>query len=165
MRNAVCLLAGLLALSGAAELRAQERIVPKEEILQQLLPLGQSRAISAQQRTSVNLPTVTFEFNSATLTEQGKRQLDELAAALAEGRLSERTVQIKGHTDSIGSDGYNMALSDRRAAAARSYLVEVHQLGPEQLEAIGYGETEPLPDRPTTAAGQRRVEVVINPMP
>jgi outer membrane protein OmpA-like peptidoglycan-associated protein len=163
MRNVLYLLAGLLALSGAAELRAQEQIVTKEQILQQLL--GPSKAISAQQRTSVNLPTVTFEFNSATLTEQGKRQLDELAAALAEGRLSERTVQIKGHTDSIGSDGYNMALSDRRAAAARSYLVEVHQLGPEQLEAIGYGETEPLPDRPTTAAGQRRVEVVINPMP
>jgi outer membrane protein OmpA-like peptidoglycan-associated protein len=162
MRNAVCLLAGLLALSGAAELRAQEQIVTKEQILQQLL--GSSKAISARQRTSVSLPTVTFEFNSATLTEQGKRQLDELAEALAEGRLSERTVLIAGHTDSIGSDGYNMALSDRRAASARSYLVEVHQLSPEQLQAIGYGETKPLPDRPTTAAGQRRVEVVIEPL-
>jgi outer membrane protein OmpA-like peptidoglycan-associated protein len=161
MRNAVYLLAGLLAWGGA-ELHAQEEIVTKEQILQQLL--GSSKAISSRQRTSVNLPTVTFEFNSATLTEQGKLQLDELAAALAEGRLSERTVRIKGHTDSIGSDSYNMALSDRRAASARNYLVEVHQLSSEQLEAIGYGETEPLPDRPTTAAGQRRVEVVIEPL-
>jgi outer membrane protein OmpA-like peptidoglycan-associated protein len=162
MRRAAYLV-GLLAALGAADARAQEgEIVTKEQILRQLL--GSARAISVRQRTSVNLPTVTFEFNSSNLTNQGQRQLDELAAALLEGRLSERRIVIAGHTDSTGSDAYNMNLSERRAASARDYLVERHGLGAEQLEAIGFGETRPIPDRPTTAAVQRRVEVVIEPM-
>ena len=74
-------LSTVAALSGGA---GAEELYGKEKILDSLL--GPSRSIGKQQRRAVDLPTVTFEFNSASLTPQGRQQLEILAQALKEGQ-------------------------------------------------------------------------------
>lgn len=68
-------------------------------------------------------------------------------------------VLVEGHTDSDGSESYNMRLSDNRAGAVRDYLIQ-NGVGASRLESLGYGETRPI-DTNRTAAGKlnnRRVE-------
>ncbi len=92
-----------------------------------------------------------FAVDSATIDTAGQRGLDEVAQVLRAN--PELRVQIGGHTDATGSDAYNRALSDRRAAAARSYLVAAG-ISETRLESQGYGESQPAADN-TTADGRR----------
>jgi outer membrane protein OmpA-like peptidoglycan-associated protein len=136
-----------------------EELVSKQAILQSLL--GPSRSIGKQQRRAVNLPTVTFEFNSASLTSQGRQQLEILAQALKEGSLVDRKILIQGHTDAHGDDQYNLGLSERRALVAKEFLVSASGLEPSQLTAVGLGKTHLLPGKSEFAPEQRRIEVVV----
>lgn len=136
-----------------------DELVSKQTILESLL--GPSRSIGKQQRRAVDLPTVTFEFNSTKLTRQGQQQLEVLAQALREGGLTDRTIVIQGHTDAYGDDGYNMTLSEKRALVAKDYLISAVGIEPTQLTAVGLGKTQPLPDKPEFAPEQRRIEVVV----
>jgi OOP family OmpA-OmpF porin len=76
-------------------------------------------------------------------------------------------VTIEGHTDSIGSEGYNQRLSERRAAAVQQYL-EAQGIAPERLETVGKGESEPVApntqdgrDNPEGRAMNRRAELKV----
>ena len=64
-----------------------------------------------------------------------------------------------GHTDAKGSAGYNKALSDRRAAAVRRYLVE-HGVATTRLRAVGKGESQLLNAEDPEGAENRRVEIL-----
>src|SRR3954447_19422350 len=119
MRAIVMLAAASLFLGiGAA---AGQELISKDAIKATLL--GPTRAIGKKQRAAVDLPTVTFDFNSAALTTQGEQQLDILASAVKEIGLAQQTLTIEGHTDASGSETYNQELSERRAASAKNYLV------------------------------------------
>lgn len=101
--------------------------------------------------------TVYFEFDLTEIRPQFAAELDAAAAAL-EG--SSATVYVTGHTDSVGSPGYNAALSDARAQAVASYLVS-RGIASEQLMVAGVSETMPVGDN-TTADGRalnRRAEM------
>jgi OOP family OmpA-OmpF porin len=84
--------------------------------------------------------------------------LDEAAQKLKDDpRLS---VEIEGHTDSIGTDLYNLGLGQRRAEVVKGYLVLRHQLDPRRMTTLSYGESRPIADN-RTAQGRalnRRVE-------
>ena len=72
-------------------------------------------------------------------------------------------ISVEGHTDSVGKDKYNQALSERRAAAVKKYLVENGAAHPDKIKPVGYGETRPIADN-KTAEGRfqnRRVEILI----
>ena len=71
-------------------------------------------------------------------------------------------VQIEGHTDSVGSDGYNQRLSERRAESVRAYLVE-QRVAPAVVGTAGFGESRPVATNGTAAGRQqnRRVELVV----
>jgi OOP family OmpA-OmpF porin len=84
---------------------------------------------------------VSFEFNKTRLTANAQTILDTLAPAFP-GQPSLK-VEIAGHTDSIGGAEYNLKLSQRRAEAVREYLISKGARA-DQLEAHGYGKTEPL---------------------
>jgi outer membrane protein OmpA-like peptidoglycan-associated protein len=73
-----------------------------------------------------------------------------------------RKVRVEGHTDSKGSDAYNIKLSQRRANAVRDYLI-AHGVEADRLVAVGYGETRPVADNGTAEgrARNRRVEFTI----
>ena len=71
-------------------------------------------------------------------------------------------IEIGGHTDALGSDEYNRSLSDDRANAVRTYLLE-HGIAEERVTAVGYGESVPVDTNETEEgrAQNRRVEFKI----
>lgn len=101
-----------------------------------------------------------FDFDSDLVKPEARANLRNLAASLHKYPGSE--LLIVGHTDSDGSDAYNLRLSDRRAAAAVAYLAS-QGVDRERLSARGLGETEPVASNGTEAgrAQNRRVEVAI----
>ena len=113
---------------------------------------------------SVTLEGINFEYNSALLTAESRHTLGELAANLK--KYPRLRIELQGHTDSVGSDAYNRALSQRRADSVRQYLID-HGVSADRLTARGYGETQPVDNNNTDAgrARNRRVvmDVIANP--
>ena len=109
----------------------------------------------------VILKPINFEFNKAIIKPDSYPILDAIVAALR-GNPDILLVEIAGHTDERGDDGYNLELSNRRAAAVRDYLVH-HGVAPGRLGSQGYGETHPIDKRSTERAWtvNRRVEFLI----
>ena len=103
---------------------------------------------------------VTFKVNSAILSLEAKRQLDEFAAKAlaAKGYL----IEVSGHTDSTGGEAKNIRLSRARADAVVDYLAINHKIPARRfITPLGYGKNEAVADN-TTASGRaqnRRVEV------
>lgn len=88
---------------------------------------------------SCDLPVVRFGFNEATLTPEAQEKLRGVADCLRgkPGRLT-----LEGHADERGTEEYNLALSNRRAAAVRKYLATLG-VSNDQMETVGYGENRP----------------------
>ncbi len=103
------------------------------------------------------LRDVNFEFDKASLTADAQLTLDQIAAGLRGQPTME--VRIEGHTDSIGSDVYNLRLSKARAQSVRSYLIQ-HGIADSRISSEGYGESKPVADNDTAEgrAMNRRVE-------
>lgn len=117
-----------------------------------------------ERKGSITLEGVAFELNSAELTAESRPVLTRVAAELS--KYPRLRVELQGHTDSSGSDDYNLKLSQRRALAVRDYLI-AQGVPSGQLEARGYGETQPIASN-ATAEGRalnRRVvmKVLENP--
>jgi len=104
------------------------------------------------------LEGVEFDFDKATLRPEAAAILDKTAASLADWQNA--NIEVAGHTDSKGSDEYNMKLSQDRAEAVRNYLIS-KGIAAERLTAKGYGETKPVADNATEEgrAQNRRVEL------
>ena len=90
------------------------------------------------------LRTVYFEFDSAVLTKAARAKLDTLAASLHSRHVA--AVKIVGFADKIGTSGYNMKLSQRRAAAVSKYLAAKGIKVRGHSEVRGLGETESKSD-------------------
>lgn len=106
----------------------------------------------------------TFEFGSAELSDQLIVLLNTAAGILTRNPTLIGTVE--GHTDDIGSEGFNQRLSEARAQAAIDYLIGAG-VDPARLIAVGYGETRPIADN-STAEGRainRRIEFFLGPAP
>jgi outer membrane protein OmpA-like peptidoglycan-associated protein len=112
----------------------------------------------AQAPASVNL-LVNFDFNSASLTNDGMISLQALGQALADPSLRGARFRIAGHTDAVGSDTYNQKLSESRAHAVLDYLVAHYQVSAANFEVVGYGKTQLYDTADPTAASNRRVQV------
>lgn len=115
-------------------------------------------AAAPEAAATVNL-LVPFGFDSAELTDRGRHALDELGSALKDPALRSAHFEIAGHTDATGTAAYNMALSQRRADAARSYLVSHAGIDPARLTAVGFGATRLYDKAAPDAAINRRVQV------
>jgi outer membrane protein OmpA-like peptidoglycan-associated protein len=104
------------------------------------------------------LQSVHFEFDKSRLTPLGRRVLDEAAQKLKES--PNLSVEIEGHTDSIGTELYNLGLGKRRAEVVKGYLVLRHQVDPKRMTTLSYGESRPIADNRTREgrALNRRVE-------
>ncbi len=102
-----------------------------------------------------------FESGSDQLKPSAKLTLDTMGSYLKSENFKKLTVE--GHTDSIGNDGYNQNLSERRAQAVRAYLVQAYKFEGSKITAIGYGETMPIADNGNYQGRQknRRVEFKI----
>jgi len=115
----------------------------------------------ASEPPSVNL-TVFFPTGSARITPQAAEALAALGRALNRDALAPFRFRVEGHTDTEGDAGMNQQLSERRAAAVRLHLIEVHGVAPRRLMAIGLGESRllvPTPDN-FPEPRNRRVQIV-----
>jgi len=122
--------------------------------------LTPSRSLTIGERpqpATANL-AVQFDFGSAELTEDGTRTLEQLAEALRGDKLRDARFELAGHTDSVGGEEYNLALSQRRAEAARDFL-QAHGIDPARLVSKGYGARQPYDTDHPDAPVNRRVQV------
>lgn len=106
------------------------------------------------------LKGVNFEFDQSRLTANAKTILDGVATELA--AYPEIKIELGGHTDAKGSDEYNQALSEKRAAAVVSYLRKKGVAG-DRMTSAGYGESKPVADNETDEGRElnRRVELKV----
>jgi hypothetical protein len=107
--------------------------------------------------------SIYFSFNSDVIREESEPMLDEIAEVLR--NHPEWKLGVTGHTDNIASDTYNLALSQRRAAAVKSALVTRYRIDAVRLSASGAGESSPKDTNETLEgrARNRRVELVRAP--
>ncbi|MGY4303074.1 outer membrane protein OmpA-like peptidoglycan-associated protein [Bradyrhizobium sp. USDA 4369] len=103
---------------------------------------------------------IQFDYNSAAISKTSIQAVQELGKALSDPNLKGSTFMVAGHTDGIGSDGFNQDLSERRADTLKRYLVEKFGLAGQDLVTVGYGKTK-LKDAANPADPvNRRVQVV-----
>lgn len=146
-----------------ARLAAQQAEAEKQQMRQRLL--AQLNMILATRDSArgliVNMSDVLFDFDKATLKPAAREKLAKVSGiVLAYPGLK---LAVEGHTDAVGSDEYNMTLSDKRAAAVRDYLIS-QGLNPDSITAQGFGKANPVATN-DTAEGRslnRRVEMVVS---
>lgn len=105
---------------------------------------------------------VKFALNSSLLVNEYDQDIADAAQYLRDN--PDTKAVIAGHTDWTGTDEYNQWLSERRADSVYQRLVNDYEIAPERLEAVGYGESQPMADN-KTADGRRlnrRVDMVID---
>jgi OmpA-OmpF porin, OOP family len=140
--------------------RTADAEVAKAKARQLQAELDQMKAKETERGLVVTLSDVLFEFNRADIKPGAMRDLGKLVEFLQDNPT--RNVLIEGHTDSIGSDSYNVQLSEQRARAVESYLLR-SGVSPSRITARGYGETYPVAGNDSESGRQqnRRVEMVI----
>ena len=132
-----------------------------DELRQQIVELNGRQT---ERGLVVTLGDVMFTTGKSELRGATPSNLTKLSAFL--NKYADRTVVVEGYTDSVGTDSANLALSQRRAEAVRSYLV-AQGVSSSRIAATGLGESAPVADNasPTGRQQNRRVEVIIaNPM-
>ncbi|MFP5304928.1 MAG: OmpA family protein [Gammaproteobacteria bacterium] len=103
---------------------------------------------------------VKFEFDSDRLTPEAREILNQVAETLK--AYAAVDVELEGHTDAIGTDAYNQGLSERRANAVKTYLVD-QGIPAERMTPVGYGESQPIETNDTEEGREenRRVELKV----
>ena len=101
-----------------------------------------------------------FDFDKSVLKDEGKAKLDDVVSKL--GSINLEVIIAVGHTDSVGSDAYNQALSVRRSEAVKAYLVG-KGVEKNRVYTEGKGEKQPVADNKTAEgrAKNRRVEIEV----
>jgi outer membrane protein OmpA-like peptidoglycan-associated protein len=121
-----------------------------------------SRALVVIEKKRIRITDkVHFEYNRAIVKPDSFELLDEVAHTNIDHEDVGR-IEVGGHTDSKGSDSYNLKLSQKRADAVRKYLEE-QGVATDRLLSVGYGETKPI-DTNRTPDGRdanRRVEFLL----
>src|SRR5690606_26577842 len=108
----------------------------------------------------VSTQGIYFATDSDRIRPESTQTMKEIGAMLT--AHADLRISIEGHTDSQGEDAYNQQLSEQRAAAVKTYLVETYGIDADRLETVGHGESRPVGDNATPEGRQqnRRVELV-----
>ena len=141
--------------SGVFEVaKAENEQVVVEALLTPIMPIITEREVILQ--------PIYFEFNKSNITAEGAAELDKLVMVMNE--YPNMVIFAKSHTDSRGSDKYNMNLSDRRAKSTVQYLIS-KGIAKDRISGQGFGESEPkVACKPCTEeqyAQNRRSEFLI----
>ena len=146
-----------VALPGLASAQRRDEMPSADRILRQLDAKPRTRP-SPQQRVtvqefkrrpdlrraapSIDIQSINFEFASAEIPRSQYRKVEQIAQALKQ--LSQRRrgtrILIEGHTDAVGQNASNLALSERRAESLKRVLVRQFGVSSRTLETVGYGE-------------------------
>jgi len=122
-------------------------------------PKPEPVAAAAPVCDKIVINSVQFDFDKAEIKPEYYPILDEAAAALQKPECASKNVTIEGNTCNMGPEKYNAKLSEKRAAAAKDYLVG-KGLAAERFTAVGNGEANPIADNKTKKGRMmnRRVE-------
>jgi outer membrane protein OmpA-like peptidoglycan-associated protein len=153
--------AGVGGLTGGAVGAYQDR--QEAELRRQMAGTGVD-VVRNGDNITLNMPgNITFAFDSSNLQSQFLPVLDNVAGTLSE--YNQTIVEVAGHTDSVGTDSYNQALSERRANAVAGYLGS-KGIMQQRMIVVGAGETRPVASNDTDSgrAQNRRVEITLVPV-
>ncbi len=120
--------------------------------------VGQELAAALAKNCKASVYGINFDFDKATLRADSDPVLGQVLKVLKDDPKLD--VEIGGHTDNVGKPEYNLALSERRAASVREWLVG-HGIAASRLSSHGYGDTQPVVPNTTeeNRAQNRRVEL------
>lgn len=137
----------------------QEKAALRERLRQQFASILETRETA--RGLIVNINDVLFDFNKYTLKPGAREKLAKVSGILL--AYPGLKIQLEGHTDSIGTDEYNMTLSQQRADAVQQYLIS-EGVPDTNLTAVGLGKADPVATNDTDAGRQqnRRVEMVVS---
>jgi outer membrane protein OmpA-like peptidoglycan-associated protein len=136
-----------------------EKTQLRERLRQQLNTILETR--ETQRGLIVNINDVLFDFNQYTLKPGAREKLAKVSGIiLAYPGLK---IQLEGHTDSVGTDDYNMKLSQQRGDSVRTYLAS-QGVPPDTMTSTGLGKADPVATNDTAAGRQqnRRVDMVVS---
>jgi OOP family OmpA-OmpF porin len=104
---------------------------------------------------------VLFDFDKSNVKPEAAAILDRLVAFMNENK--DKKVALAGHTDNIGTEAYNLKLSERRVNSVRDYAVK-KGVASGSISGQGFGESKPIADNKTAEgrAKNRRVEIKVN---
>jgi outer membrane protein OmpA-like peptidoglycan-associated protein len=110
---------------------------------------------------TLTIPDVLFNFNSSTLNPKFTKQLDSIINKLKDRSFS--SLEVTGHTDSIGTSSYNSDLSEKRAKTIKEYLMKKLGMNAALITTKGMGENSPRATNATAEGRQmnRRVEIIL----
>ncbi len=130
---------------------------PKPKPVAKPAPAPQPTAVIEEVGMSAD---ANFAFDSAELKPEGAEAIREMAGRVR--NVKALSIDIAGHTDSVGTESYNQGLSEERAASAKAALVD-EGIDPAIITTRGYGETAPLTSNDTSEgrATNRRVDVSV----
>ena len=135
----------------ADERASAERIAAEERAKTEREQALAARAVTLQTLTA----PIYFELDKSDLTEEGRRALDAKLELLQ--RATQIRIRIEGNADDSGSDEYNMALGERRAAVASRYLIQ-EGISASRIQIVSRGEEKPActdRDEPCRAKNRR----------
>ena len=123
--------------------------------------VGTVKDCSPAQRPSQGFDIlVNFEHDSAILSSKARTNLIQIAGALKDPRLSTTRFVVEGHTDALGTEAYNIRLSELRARAVTAFLIQNGVIS-ANIVAVGVGENSPRSED-TLDPVNRRVEIHIS---
>jgi outer membrane protein OmpA-like peptidoglycan-associated protein len=105
--------------------------------------------------------TINFDFNKSKIKKSDAAQLKKALEFIK--KYPGAKIKLEGHTDSIGSEKYNLKLSEKRADATKNYLVKDGHIEASRISTMGYGKSKPIASNKTREgrAKNRRVEILI----
>ena len=115
--------------------------------------------VSIPEKIAVTL-LVEFDFDKAVVKPEYHSALEKVANFMK--AYPKTTGELEGHTDSIGTEEYNLRLSERRAESVKNYLVENFGIDASRLSSVGYGESKPVASNETAEGRQLNRRVVAN---
>lgn len=161
-RNAALIGAGIGALGGGGIGLYMDN--QEAELRQQLQDTGVSVTRNGD-NIVLNLPSnVTFDVDKDQVTPQFQPTLNSVALVMK--KYNQTLLDVTGHTDSTGSDTYNLDLSNRRALSVANYLSQVGQIDGRRFAVAGMGEQNPVASNSSEQgrSANRRVEIQITPL-
>ncbi|MDM8560681.1 OmpA family protein [Candidatus Parabeggiatoa sp. HSG14] len=138
-----------------------QALTPKPTSKLQRKGLG-SKGIAAIREDNPKIGAlILFDFDSAEIDSDSHPLLREFANAL-QGGLSDVKIAIAGHTDAIGTEAYNLDLSEHRAQSVKAFLVSAYNIAENRLTIKALGESQPIESNDTEEGRtkNRRVEFI-----
>jgi outer membrane protein OmpA-like peptidoglycan-associated protein len=143
-----------------AEQYRKEREAELEQLQQALGQIAETRRTAMGLVMTLDSKSIRFDFDKATIKPEYRDILNRIAGTLM--TLKGYSIAVYGYTDDIGTQKYNLQLSQRRAEAVRDFLVQAG-ISPKIMSAKGYGKSDPRVqgDSEQARAANRRVEIGI----